>query len=140
MRFYLLLPILFCFGCALKETNIDNPIKITGNYEFVSMDLSFLDTLDPPVPPVLKSGEASFSNQANRFKAKFVDPVLKREIINLEGDFILRGNKIELNLPEAYLFGTIRLRERRRETHLTITWKIDGDDKLYNWIFKKRSF
>ena len=121
-------------GCALKEIVDENPIKIEGRYEFVSLDMSLFNKLN--IQPV-QSGEASF-DPVSRFRARYVDPILKREIINLDGEFILRGNRIELNLPQVRLDGNLRFSQRRGETRLNITWKIKGDEKLYNWILRKK--
>lgn len=125
-------------GCALKEIVNENPIRIEGRYEFVSMDFSIFEKLNiqPPIQPI-PSGEAIF-DRYRRFRAKYVDPILKREIINLDGEFIVRGNRIELNLHQARLNGNFRLSQKSGETRLVITWKIQGDDKLYNWILKKK--
>ncbi|MDP3792215.1 MAG: hypothetical protein Q8Q89_00640 [bacterium] len=122
-------------GCALKQIVNENPIKIEGRYEFVSLDMSLFNKLN--TQPVQR-GDASF-DRVSRFRARYVDPILKKEIINLYGEFIVRGNRIELNLPQAKLNGNLKLSQRRGDTYLTITWKIQGDNKLYNWIFKKNN-
>ena len=121
-------------GCVLKQVVDENPIKIEGRYEFVSLDMSFFNKLN--TQPV-QSGEVNF-DPVSRFRARYVDPILKKEIINLDGEFVVRGNRIELNLPQVRLNGNLRLSQRRGETRLVITWKIKGDDRLYNWILKKK--
>lgn len=131
---FITLILLLGTGCALKQAVDENPIRIEGRYEFVSLDLSVFGNIN--TQPV-QNGEASF-NPVRRFRARYIDPILKREIVNLDGEFILRGNKIELNLPQARLNGNFKFSQRRGETRLYITWKIQGDEKLYNWIFKKK--
>ena len=120
-------------GCALRQIANENPIKIEGQYEFVSLDMSVLGKVN--TQPVQK-GEANF-DPVSKFRAKHLDPILKKEVINLDGEFIVRGNKIELNLPQARLNGNFNFSQRRSETRLHITWKIQGDNKLYDWILKK---
>ncbi|OGM96229.1 MAG: hypothetical protein A3B86_03755 [Candidatus Yanofskybacteria bacterium RIFCSPHIGHO2_02_FULL_38_22b] len=120
-------------GCVLRQIADENPIRIEGRYEFVSLDMSVFGNIN--TQPV-QNGEASF-DPVRRFRARYIDPILKKEIINLDGEFIVKGNKIELNLPEAKLNGNFRFSNRRGETRLTITWRIQGDSRLYNWILSK---
>ena len=122
------------YGCALKEAVAANPIKISGNYEFISVDMTIFGKFNT-LP--IKQGEASFDNPLRKFKVKFLDPILMKEFINIEGQFIVKGNKIELNLPDSKLKGTVKLYHKRRDTYLTITWEVPGDE-LYDWIFKKK--
>lgn len=130
---FVALTLLLETSCALKQIVDENPIRIEGRYEFVSLDMSVFSEVN--TQPIQK-GDASF-DRISRFRARYVDPILKKEVINLDGEFIVRGNRIELNLPQAKLNGNFRFSNRRGETRLTITWRIQGDDRLYNWILRK---
>src|SRR3989344_3319409 len=99
-------------GCALRQIADENPIRIEGRYEFVSLDMS---VFNKQVVQPIQIGEANFDS-VSRFRARYIDPILKKEIINLDGEFIVKGNKIELNLPQAKLNGNFRLSNRTGET------------------------
>ena len=124
-------------GCALRQILADNPIRITGHYEFVSLDLSIFSEPDTLPVQAVQAGEASF-DLYHRFRARYLDPVLKREFLNLDGEFIIRGDRIELNLPQTKLNGNFRLSQRRGETYLLITWKYPQDRSSRNWVLKKK--
>ncbi|KAF0222705.1 MAG: hypothetical protein FD167_4990, partial [bacterium] len=78
---FITLILLLGTGCALKQAVDENPIRIEGRYEFVSLDLSVFGNIN--TQPV-QNGEASF-NPVRRFRARYIDPILKREIVNLDG-------------------------------------------------------
>lgn len=136
--FGIILGVIFLASCALKEVADENLIQIEGRYEFISMDFSIFEKLNiqPLVQPI-SNGEAIF-DKYHRFRAQYVDPILNKEIVNLDGEFIIRRNRIIINLPQARLNGNFKISNRRGETRLMITWKIEGDSKLYNWVLRKK--
>ena len=106
-------------SCALKQTIIENPPRIEGRYDYVSMDLALLSNLVviPGTPGEPKSDPYS------RFRAKYIDPIIKKELFNYDKQVILRGTRLDLNIPQAKITGDFKLSNKKREPSIMIIWR-----------------
>ena len=150
-RAFVLICVLSCTSCALKQRigqELDrNPLKIQGRYEMVSMDVSICGKFGTlPVKSAQEAGvnEVVFGDQipgvkeVRQFKAQFIDPILGMQLININDEIIMQGNKIRLKSARANVYGTLKISHQRRDTYLIISWSYSGDKRLYNWVMKKK--